>query len=311
MERKNGHNSTLAIGEISFPLDSFVVAESSVLRTNFCAKKPIANLQNSNCKPKDRQKMKKTLLTFLLGLIFQICYGQAELKESFEKGVKLLQSESYKKAAETFTDILGKATDERLKKFCYIYRGFSYNGLGEYKKAVSDLDKAIELDPNDLSSYIDRGKAKAYLKDLDGAKKDFEYILTKDSIGDQGQGAFYYLGKISYQLGNFEQSINYYDKLIVLTPMDTELYFNRAVSKGMIMDVAGSIKDYDKAIELKPDFTEAYANRGVAKINLLTSKGNINPTKEQTSDGCTDLKKAQKMGDKTVEDMIFIYCNKK
>jgi hypothetical protein len=40
MERKNGHNSTLAIGEISFPLDSFVVAESSVLRTNFCAKKP-------------------------------------------------------------------------------------------------------------------------------------------------------------------------------------------------------------------------------------------------------------------------------
>ncbi len=38
-------NSTLAIGGVSSPLDSFVVAESSVLRTNFCAKKP-ANLQN-------------------------------------------------------------------------------------------------------------------------------------------------------------------------------------------------------------------------------------------------------------------------
>jgi hypothetical protein len=34
------HNSTLAIGGVSSPLDSFVVAESSVLRTNFCAKKP-------------------------------------------------------------------------------------------------------------------------------------------------------------------------------------------------------------------------------------------------------------------------------
>ena len=33
-------NSTLAIGGVSSPLDSFVVAESSVLRTNFCAKKP-------------------------------------------------------------------------------------------------------------------------------------------------------------------------------------------------------------------------------------------------------------------------------
>ncbi len=34
------HNSTLAIGGVSSPFDSFVVAESSVLRTNFCAKKP-------------------------------------------------------------------------------------------------------------------------------------------------------------------------------------------------------------------------------------------------------------------------------
>jgi hypothetical protein len=43
--RRNGQeltpaNSTLAIGGVSSPLDSFVVAESSVLRTNFCAEKP-------------------------------------------------------------------------------------------------------------------------------------------------------------------------------------------------------------------------------------------------------------------------------
>ena len=35
------HNSTLAIGWVSSPLDSFEVAESSVLRMNFCAKKPV------------------------------------------------------------------------------------------------------------------------------------------------------------------------------------------------------------------------------------------------------------------------------
>jgi hypothetical protein len=38
------HNSTLAIGGVSSPLDSFVVAESSVLRTNFCAEKPAHRL---------------------------------------------------------------------------------------------------------------------------------------------------------------------------------------------------------------------------------------------------------------------------
>jgi hypothetical protein len=40
MENKTAGNSTSAIGGVSSPLDSFVVAESSVLRTNFCAEKP-------------------------------------------------------------------------------------------------------------------------------------------------------------------------------------------------------------------------------------------------------------------------------
>jgi hypothetical protein len=39
-ERNTAYNSTLAIGGVSSPLDSFVVTESSVLRTNFCAEKP-------------------------------------------------------------------------------------------------------------------------------------------------------------------------------------------------------------------------------------------------------------------------------
>jgi hypothetical protein len=38
--RKPAANSTLAIGGVSSPLDSFVVAESAILRTNFCAAKP-------------------------------------------------------------------------------------------------------------------------------------------------------------------------------------------------------------------------------------------------------------------------------
>ena len=46
-------NSTLAIGGVSSPLDSFVVAESSVLRTNFCAEKP-AHRQSAK-----RQAVKK------------------------------------------------------------------------------------------------------------------------------------------------------------------------------------------------------------------------------------------------------------
>jgi hypothetical protein len=39
-ERRATANSTFAIGGVSYSADSFVVAESSVLRTGICAKKP-------------------------------------------------------------------------------------------------------------------------------------------------------------------------------------------------------------------------------------------------------------------------------
>lgn len=47
VQESTGYNSSLAIGGVSSPLDSFEVAESSVLRTNFCAEKP-AHRQAAN-----------------------------------------------------------------------------------------------------------------------------------------------------------------------------------------------------------------------------------------------------------------------
>lgn len=44
-----GANSTLAIGGVSPPLYSFVVAESSVLRTNFCTEKPVHRQSANRC----------------------------------------------------------------------------------------------------------------------------------------------------------------------------------------------------------------------------------------------------------------------
>lgn len=58
--RKAATNSTLAIGGVSSPLDSFEVAESSVLRTNFCAEKPAHRQSAKRCKkPYDKQSVKK------------------------------------------------------------------------------------------------------------------------------------------------------------------------------------------------------------------------------------------------------------
>ena len=254
--------------------------------------------------------MKTCLLTFFLCFPFIKSFGQIELKPQFEKATGYLKKEDFKNAEKEFTSILEKATEVKLKKFAFIYRAFSKNGLNDFSGAIADLDKAVELDPDDLGTYIDRGQSKIYAENFEAAIKDFEFVLSKDSINKQGQNALYYMAKISRHENEFELSIKYYDKVIKLTPDDAELYFERGASKDMIMDSQGSVKDYDKAIELNPNYMEAYANRGVAKINLLRKKGNITLTPEQTKGPCSDLKRAKQLVDNTVDDMIFVHCSK-
>lgn len=257
-------------------------------------------------------KILRYIITSLLLLfLLQQSNAQAELQPDFDKAVKLLQIEDFATAEKAFTVLLTKATDDQLKKFCYVYRSFCYNGLGDFKNSVADMNKAIALDPSDLASYTDRGKAKAFANDLNGARQDFLFILTKDTTGKQAQGAFYFLGKIAYKQAFYQQSVLYYDRYVALDSTDAEVYFNRGAAKDMLLDAAGSIGDYTKAIHYKPNYREAYANRGVAKINLLSKKGNPIPSKNQTIDACADLKRAKQLGDDTVDDMIFIHCTNK
>jgi tetratricopeptide (TPR) repeat protein len=185
----------------------------------------------------------------------------------------------------------------------YIYYGLALNGRGEYVDAIADFDEAILLDPNDLASYGDRGKAKVAADRPDEARKDFEYVLARDSTTRQGQGALYHLAVLAYGRGEYRLSISYYDRVIAMITDDYEMYFNRGCAKGMLLDTKGAIADYDKAILLKPDYMEALGNRGISKLNMVTTKGNIFPPKEQTKDACADLEKAIKLGDKDVQDV--------
>jgi hypothetical protein len=49
LTRKTGYNSTFAIGGVSSTADTFVVAESSVLRMNLCAEKPAHRKSAKRC----------------------------------------------------------------------------------------------------------------------------------------------------------------------------------------------------------------------------------------------------------------------
>ena len=53
--------------------------------------------------------------------------------------------------------------------------------LEDYKGAIADYTKAIEINPNYASAYKNRGVSKEYLRDLSGACADWRKAA---SLGD-------------------------------------------------------------------------------------------------------------------------------
>jgi tetratricopeptide (TPR) repeat protein len=92
-------------------------------------------------------------------------------------------------------------------------RGFVYGELGEYRKAIQEYDKAIQLDLNYASAYQNRG--------------------------------------IAYdELGEYQRAIKDYDKAIQLDPNDGDAYYTRGNAYVRLGEWVLATQDYDKACSL-------------------------------------------------------------
>lgn len=149
---------------------------------------------------------------------------------------------------------------------------------------------------------------------------------------------FYNEGKKHSQAGKRTEAIRFYTKAINNYPvedkyMKSEAYYNRGLNKRYLNNYEGAIADYTEAINLRPNYFKAYNNRGIAKFQLddysgaildytMTIKYDNYNTKFSNmalgnrglaklllgQDGCADIKKAIKLGNKKVLKIFNTYC---
>jgi tetratricopeptide (TPR) repeat protein len=62
----------------------------------------------------------------------------------------------------------------------YFMSGMSKSNLHDYKGAIKDFDKAIELKPEYVEAYINRGLAKSLSGDIQGGIEDIDKALSID-----------------------------------------------------------------------------------------------------------------------------------
>lgn len=186
-------------------------------------------------------------------------------KIKFYKGQMEQQKENYAKASEYFNDIIENGTECKIK---------SLYELSNIQKQEENYNKAINLLDNILINknfyYIDALELKIECLIKIG-KNEEAYILIEELIDINKKSidiANLYLGTIEFHKQNYDQALNYYNKV---TKKNKRAYRDMIYKKICIYIKK---EDYDMAYQLfmelkNVDYTKKYLNKyGILEIYL-------------------------------------------
>ena len=126
----------------------------------------------------------------------------------------------------------------------FYLRGIQQTLVRQYKAALADFDRAIELQPNLAEAYLRRAQVRYILEDDAGVLADCQRLLHFAQLLPQ---THYYLGLARYRLGYTESAIAAFTEAIAQEPDDPQTYFQRAVAYEDIQEWAEAISDLQTA----------------------------------------------------------------
>lgn len=177
----------------------------------------------------------------------------------------------------------------------FILSAIEKHKRGEYFEAITDIDEAIRLTPEDAYLYFIRGLSKRKLGHHSAAIQDYNETIR---LEPKAAAAYYergftksYLGRYSKAIDDpifvdfdlhlklnknktFEEAITDFDEVIRLNDRALIIYKISGGDDEMLsLDnqaiVEEAIADFDEAIRLNPKYAEAYSQRGFAKYRIM------------------------------------------
>lgn len=137
----------------------------------------------------------------------------------------------------------------------YLTSGNSAYATGDYKKAVQDFTKTIELDPSEISAYGNRARAFAQLGKYADAASD--YIRA---------------GEIYRFHGNPDEAIRQFTNALDMNGNNKLAFVGRAGARMDKTEYRAAKLDYDEALDIDGKFYPALFGAGICEYQLGKTK---------------------------------------
>lgn len=129
----------------------------------------------------------------------------------------------------------------------YYNRGFFYNEMGEYAKAVSDFTSAILINKDHIKSYEGRAFAYCNLKNYDKSFEDYTTLMKAEPNNDN---AYYGRGVNYFEMGKYTEAVSELNKSLELNPNFADGYEMRGKTYYFLKDYTKALADFEKAYSL-------------------------------------------------------------
>jgi Tfp pilus assembly protein PilF len=139
--------------------------------------------------------------------------------------------------------------------------------LARYKEALTPLDKAVSLAPENGSYRNNRGVARMELGQYVGAQEDFTAAAASQNPDDR-ISANINLGRLRQREGNFSAAEQEFTVALARDPKSYAAYIGRAVARESAGNEEGAAEDYLAAVKLDPQNAEANLRLGMILVSL-------------------------------------------
>lgn len=193
----------------------------------------------------------------------EVLYTELTFSEFKEQGILAHEGKNYKDAIANFDKALNlNDTDHEL----HYLRGKAKYYLSLFSEAIEDYTTAIRLNPNEMDYHYALSWAYYRIKQFDEAKKSFDHIIA---LAPDNARSHRRKGRLCYHTGDYKEAINCYDHAIDLETNDAFkllLYCWRGEAKYNVARYSEAAEDFTLAINLNPEYQKPYRWLSMAKI---------------------------------------------